>query len=91
MEDRCSFALGFLTITPNAMNSVPPRDLLAALKRYCSKDWGEVCKEDWAENDRALLEERRLLGSYKSETGISFWIITEQDRSYTTILLPEDY
>ncbi len=56
-----------------------------------SGDWGEVCVEDWDANELALQNGTRLLSTYTSTAGIKFWIITEWDRSITTILLPEDY
>ena len=55
------------------------------------RDWGNVCEADWIANDRALKRGERLLSSYSARDGTEFWIITEWDRSYTTILLPSDY
>jgi hypothetical protein len=86
-----SFPLGQTVITPNAAASVEHDDVLAALRRHASGDWGELGAEDRAANDRALVEGTRLLSAYRSRSGIRFWIITEADRSVTTILLPEDY
>ena len=54
-------------------------------------DWGELDEEDKTANDEALKTGERLLSAYKSATGTKFWIITEADRSVTTILMPEDY
>jgi len=54
-------------------------------------DWGDVCDDDRQANNRALTEGTRLLSVYHSATGVKFWIITEADRSVTTLLLPEDY
>ena len=50
-----------------------------------------VCPEDWKLNDEALKVGNRLLSAYTAVNGVKFWIITEWDRSTTTILLPEDY
>lgn len=50
-----------------------------------------VDSEDWQENDRSVTEGFRLLSAYESTDGIRFWIITEADRSVTTVLLPDDY
>lgn len=55
-----------------------------------SGNWGDVCAEDAEANDRAILRGERILSSYKV-LGIEIWIITEWDRSYTTILQPVDY
>ena len=65
--------------------------MLWALSRHASGDWGEVCEEDWQSNDEALELGTRLLSSYISRSGEKFWIITEHDRSATTILLPLEY
>lgn len=85
------FPLGQIVITANAQQVVFPDDARAALRRHASGDWGEVGEEDRASNDEALREGERLLSAYRTDSGIKFWIITEWDRSATTILLPEDY
>jgi hypothetical protein len=62
----------------------------ASFKRYCKGDFGELCDEDKKENELALKEGYRILASYKYGKE-KIWIITEADRSVTTILFPEDY
>jgi hypothetical protein len=54
-------------------------------------DWGDVDQEDQAANDHALEDGSRLLSAYTTLKGQRIWIITEADRSATTILLPEEY
>ena len=61
-----------------------------AINRHQSGEWGELCKEDWAANDFAATNEGRLLSAY-TILGRKVWIITEWDRSVTTVLFPEDY
>ncbi len=64
--------------------------LLELLQLHSLGDWGTVCIEDAAANERALVEGSRLLSAY--EIGdIKVWIITEADRSSTTILFPDEY
>jgi hypothetical protein len=72
------------------MESLDHLDVRLALLRHAGRDWGNVCKDDWKANDEALQNGDRLLSSYESQ-GVKFWIITEWDRSVTTVLLPEDY
>ena len=84
------FPLGRVLITPNALNTLDTNDVQLTLHRHQSGDWGEVCLEDRAENEFSLTRGLRLLSVYRSE-GTKFWIITEADRSATTVLLPEDY
>lgn len=83
--------LGSVLITPNAMSKLSNADVLSAISRHARGDWGVVNAEDKLANERALIEESRLLSSYRSLSGVKFWIITEADRSATTVLLPEDY
>ena len=83
--------VGRLVATPAVLEAVPKPELLAAYKRHMRCDWGEVSKDDWNANDQALKNEERLLSAYTSSDGTKFWIITEWDRSVTTILLPSDY
>ncbi len=61
------------------------------LDRHRGGDWGEVCRDDWEENDLSLREGFRLLSAYRTARGVRLWVITEADRSVTTILLPEEY
>ena len=85
------FPLGQTVITPNALGRLRPDEVLGAIKRHAAGDWGEVCPEDRAENELSLREGFRLLSVYHSAAGEKFWIITEADRSATTVLMPEDY
>ena len=91
IQIEAAFPLGQLVATQTALNHLSMSDIEAALQRHGTKDWGDLCDEDRAENDRALLEGNRLLSAYQSADGVTFWIITERDRSSTTVLLPEDY
>ena len=63
----------------------------AALARHAVGDWGDVCEEDKQLNDAALRDGTRLLSAYRAENGARFWVITEADRSTTTVLLPDEY
>lgn len=86
-----SFPLGRLVATPNALAQLTQTDISNALLRHASGDWGDVGNEDREANNRSLHDGTRLLSVYHSESGTKFWIITEADRSATTVLLPEDY
>jgi hypothetical protein len=85
------FQLGHLVATPNALEQIPNVEVMAALKRHAQCDWGNLDAEDKSANDHALKQGGRLLSAYVSTAGVKFWIITEADRSVTTVLLPEDY
>jgi len=85
------FELGQIVITTHALEVLDPESMLSGLRRHAKGDWGEVCAEDWAENELSLKEGFRLLSAYTDGNGVKFWIITEADRSVTTILLPEHY
>jgi hypothetical protein len=85
------FPLGRLVITPAALEALDSQDVTAAIRRHVTGDWGELDEEDRRENELSLQEGFRLLSAYTSQNGTRFWIITEADRSATTVLLPEDY
>jgi hypothetical protein len=59
--------------------------------RHAAGDWGEVYAEDWSLNDQAVLDGTRLLSAYRTLKGKQLWVITEADRSVTTILFPVEY
>jgi hypothetical protein len=88
---RVLFSLGKVFITANAATELIPGDVRQALWRHAQGDWGDVDKEDRISNERALVEDTRVLSAYHATTGQKFWIITEYDRSMTTVLLPQDY
>jgi hypothetical protein len=87
------FELGQVVATPGALDTlreagIDPRVLLT---RHVTGDWGELPEEDLAANREALQQDLRLLSNYPLETGERVWIITEWDRSYTTLLRPDEY
>jgi hypothetical protein len=85
------FMLGRLYATRRLVAAVPEPEFRSALCRHALGDWGDVDVEDKRANDQALVDGTRLLSAYHSQDDIRFWIITEADRSATTILLPEEY
>jgi len=78
-------------LSRRALTSLAQDDVLTAIRRHQSGDWGDVPEEDRQENELSLQQGFRLLSAYRSAQGVKFWIITESDRSATTVLLPEDY
>lgn len=92
MTITAKFSLGRLVATPGALEALGKAMAgINYVKRHASGDWGEVCAEDAASNDLALVDGSRVLSAYTLPTGVRIWIITEADRSATTILLPEEY
>lgn len=85
------FVPGRLVATPAVLEAVPMQTLLNAYGRHLRCDWGEVCPGDWERNNEALHCGERLFSVYCTADQQRFWIITEADRSATTILLPKDY
>jgi hypothetical protein len=87
------FNPGTLVATPGALEALEdagqnPAEFLA---RHYSGDWGEVGRDDAAENELSVEQGFRILSAYTTSKGIKLWIITEADRSVTTILLPDEY
>ena len=90
-DPRAKFWLGRLVVTSNAEAELNHEDIHNSINRHLSGDWGDLCPEDNEANENALLYGGRLFSSYHDRTGVKFWIITERDRSATTVLLPDEY
>ena len=84
--------LGRVVATPGVLRllSEAGEDPFDYLARHASGDWGELCAFDLRQNEIALREGLRIFSSYDTTAG-RCWIITEANRSVTTILLPEEY
>jgi hypothetical protein len=88
------FSLGRLVATPGALAALEKagQTPLEFLARHVRGDWGELTADDRKENQLSLERGFRLLSSYRTNAGdTKLWVITEADRSVTTILLPEEY
>ena len=87
------FALGQLLATPGALELLESYQLTALpfVLRHVSGDWGDICTEDRQSNAEALQYGYRLMSVYVISKAERLWIITEADRSCTTLLLPEEY
>lgn len=92
-EHLSRFPLGQLVATPSALSTLVRLNVTpwTLLHRHSCGDWGEMDEHDRRENERAVVEGTRLLSAYTLEDGTRIWIITEADRSATTLLLPEEY
>ena len=89
---RAPLPLGRVVTTPGALklfmeSGGHPFDYLA---HHATGDWGDLCAFDRRQNEIALRESYRIFSSYEVPAG-RVWVITEADRSVTTILLPEEY
>jgi hypothetical protein len=83
------FPLGLVVATPGAIEL--GINLSPFLRRHQCGDWGDLDAEDKAENIFSLQNGLRILSAYQAPDGAKFWIITEADRSATTVLLPSEY
>ena len=90
---QARFSVGRVVGTPGAIAALEEAGHEPAefLDRHITGDWGEVPPEDAAANERAVRQGLRLLSVYKPKDEVKIWILTEADRSYTTVMLPEDY
>jgi hypothetical protein len=84
---KAKFWPGDLYFTAAADRELVREDIIAAVKRHCAGDWGDVCPEDREANETALAEGGRLFSVYQDRQGVKFWIITERDRSVTNVEL----
>jgi hypothetical protein len=87
------FPLGRVVATPGALKALEqanenPFEFLA---RHQAGDWGELCEEDKKENEFSIQNGFRILSAYRTRNNTKIWVITESDRSATTLLLPEEY
>jgi hypothetical protein len=85
------FPLGNTVITRAALDGVHPEDVKLCLDRHTRGDWGDLGDDDRCANQIGLEQGLRLFSAYNDRSGCRFWIITEADRSATTVLLPDDY
>ncbi len=90
------FKLGRVVCTQGANNLIAEdsrfaKFVMESLGRHSRGDWGDLCEEDKRENEYALGKYLRLFSSYTYDDSRRIWIITEADRSATTILFPEEY
>jgi hypothetical protein len=85
--NRSRFPLGQTVVTAHALDTLRPDEIALGLARHVRGDWGDLCPEDMQANENALTQGGRLFSAY-GQGASRFWIITEWDRSVTTILLP---
>ena len=82
------FDTGEILITTNAQEKLHNEDVFLALERHLNGDWGDC--NDANLSYAAVINGGRLLSVYHDSNGAKFWIMTEADKSKTTVLLPED-
>jgi hypothetical protein len=85
------FPSGEINITAGALKELPAEDIQAALRRHLRGDWGDLDVEDRKQNDETLERGGTIASIYRASNGVKFYIVTEADRSATTVLLPEEY
>ncbi len=90
---QSAFELGHIVATPGALAALEKagQELAEFLTRHVNREWGDLSAEDQRGNDYSVENGFRLLSSYSTNAGDTIWIITEADRSATTLLLPEEY
>ena len=91
VKQSALFPLGRIVITRGVHLAITGDEMLSAMLKHAQGDWGDVCDEDRRSNEKALVRQSRLFSAWQASYGAKFWIITEHDRSCTTILLPEEY
>ena len=91
---QARFPLGCILTTPGAADALGRAEVTARalLLRHMAGDWGDLTEDDRSENELSLREGFRILSAYELPgTGEKVWLITEADRSATTLLLPSEY
>ena len=87
------FDAGFVVRTPGALLALIEAQVTESrlIERHLSGDFGELCEEDQASNRHAIHQGGRIFSSYRVDAQTKVWVITEADRSVTTLLLPSEY
>jgi hypothetical protein len=87
------FLLGRIVATPGALEALEEanQNPFEFIQRHQTGNWGELCEEDKRENEFSVRNDFRILSSYRTRNGVKIWVITEADRSVTTLLLPHEY
>jgi hypothetical protein len=87
------FPLGRVVATPGALKALEEanQNAFEFLAKHQAGDWGELCEEDIKENEFSVLNGFRILSAYRTWNDVKIWVITEADRSATTLLLPHEY
>ena len=93
MQPLMLFRLGRLCATNGAIRTLTSAaaDAIEYVARHLAGDWGDLEPQDCAANDRALRLGERIISAYRLANDEKIWIITEADRSATTIFLPAEY
>jgi len=93
IERRPLFPLGELVATPGALAALQKAGQSPAefLSLHVRGQWGDISEEDRRENEYSLQHGFRLLSSYRTNANETIWLVTESDRSVTTLLLPSEY
>jgi hypothetical protein len=84
------FPTGAIRITPIAKRYLNLQDVSKAIKRHTQGDWGELCRADKQDNDHSVTHRKELFSIYTDRHNIGFYVVTNSDRSTTTVLLPEE-
>lgn len=90
-REQFKFHVNQVVITKAAADVLNGTQIYCGLQLHQLGKWGDVSEHDYQVNEDALVSGERLMSVYKTGDDIVFWIITEWDRSLTTVLLPEDY
>ena len=87
------FSLGRIVATPGALEALEEanQNPFEFLERHQAGDWGELCEDDKSENEFSLKNGFRILSAYRTRNNVKLWLITESDRSCTTLLRPSEY
>ena len=90
------FQLGKLVLTSGVNDRIADdlyfsKYVLRCIGRHSVGDWGDMCADDRRENEYSIDNDLRLFSAYDDGKQPKIWIITEADRSSTTVLFPDEY
>ena len=85
------FKTGRIVTTPSVAENIAPEDIISLIKRHKSGDWGKLCNKDCHQNNKSIKGGGRIISKYLSSADESLYVITEADRSVTTVLYCDEY
>ena len=90
---QARFPLGRVVATPGALEALAKagQSSIEFIRRHSQGDWGDLAEEDKRENEFSVDKDLRIFSAYHTARGVKLWVITESDRSATTVLLPSEY
>ena len=91
LTGECKLQLGRIVATRALVELIPMEEVFKALDRHATGDWGNLPLADFKVNQKSITNNGRVMSRYLYRDELCFWVITEGDRSLTSVVLESDY